>query len=49
MSGFAREQLVDFQNVGYGSAASTTLFLVIAGVTAVYLVGSRVRFEGEAG
>lgn len=49
MSGFARERLVDFQEVGYGSAASTSLFLVIALITAAYLVGSRVKFEGEAG
>jgi trehalose/maltose transport system permease protein len=49
MSGFARERLVDFQEVGYGSAASTSLFLVIALITAAYLVASRVKFEGEAG
>jgi len=49
MSGFARERLVDFQEVGYGSAASTALFMVIALVTAIYLVVSRVKFEGEAG
>jgi len=49
MSGFARERLVDFQEVGYGSAASTALFMVIALITAIYLVVSRVKFEGEAG
>jgi trehalose/maltose transport system permease protein len=30
MSVFVREQLIDFQQVGYGSAAATVLFLVIA-------------------
>ncbi|WLQ17470.1 sugar ABC transporter permease [Hahella aquimaris] len=37
MSVFARQQLVDFQDVGYGSAASTALFLVIALLTLAYL------------
>ena len=30
MSVFVREQLIDFQQVGYGSAAATVLFLIIA-------------------
>jgi trehalose/maltose transport system permease protein len=30
MSVFVREQLIDFQQVGYGSAAATVLFLTIA-------------------
>lgn len=30
MSVFARQQLVEFQDVGYGSAASTLLFMIIA-------------------
>lgn len=37
MSVYARQQLVDFQDVGYGSAASTLLFMVIAFMTALYL------------
>jgi len=37
MSVYARQQLVDFQDVGYGSAASTCLFLIIAIFTVVYL------------
>ena len=37
MSVYARQQLVDFQDVGYGSAAATCLFLIIALFTAVYL------------
>jgi len=42
MSVYARQQLVDFQDVGFGSAASTLLFLIIALVTAVYLVLGKV-------
>lgn len=37
LSVYARQQLVDFQAVGYGSAASTVLFLVIGLLTVVYL------------
>lgn len=37
MSVYARQQLVDFQDVGYGSAAATCLFVIIAIFTVVYL------------
>jgi len=37
LSVHAREQLVSFQDVGYGSAASTALFCVIVLVTALYV------------
>ena len=37
MSIYARQQLVDFQDVGYGSAAATLLFLIIAFFTVIYL------------
>jgi trehalose/maltose transport system permease protein len=47
MSVYARQQLVDFQDVGYGSAASTFLFLIIALFTALYITIGRVRFAGE--
>lgn len=47
MSVYARQQLVDFQDVGYGSAAATLLFLVIVGVTIATLMLGRVRL-GEA-
>lgn len=43
MSVFARQQLVEFQDVGYGSAASTLLFVTIALVTACVLTLGRVR------
>ena len=43
MSVYARQQLVDFQQVGYGSAAATLLFLVIALLTAVALMLNRTK------
>ncbi|MBQ0932139.1 sugar ABC transporter permease [Ideonella sp. 4Y16] len=47
MSIYARQQLVDFQDVGYGSAASTMLFMLIAGCVGVYLTLGRVRLGEE--
>lgn len=47
MSVYARQQLVDFQDVGYGSAAATLLFLTVALVTAMAITLGRVRL-GEA-
>jgi trehalose/maltose transport system permease protein len=41
MSVFVRQQLVQFQDVGYGSAASTGLLFVVALVTIVYLAALR--------
>jgi trehalose/maltose transport system permease protein len=45
MSVYARQQLVDFQDVGYGSAAATLLFLIIALITVVYLTLGKVGRE----
>ncbi len=45
MSVFARQQLVDFQEVGYGSAASTMLFFIVALSTVLYIVLGRVKFD----
>ncbi len=47
MSVYARQQLVDFQSVGYGSAASTLLFLTVALCVVLYITFGRVRFEGR--
>jgi trehalose/maltose transport system permease protein len=47
MSVFARQQLVDFQDVGYGSAASTLLFLIIAVLTVLYVMSMRLTTENE--
>jgi trehalose/maltose transport system permease protein len=46
MAVFARQQIVDFQDVGYGSAASTFLFAVVAAIAVAYLVAARVRLAG---
>lgn len=48
MSVYARQQLVDFQDVGYGSAASTLLFLVIALLTLSVVLLGRLRLGGES-
>jgi trehalose/maltose transport system permease protein len=48
MSIYVREQLIDFQQVGYGSAAATLLFLVIALATWAYLVLTRQKQEQAA-
>jgi trehalose/maltose transport system permease protein len=45
MSVYARQQLVDFQDVGYGSAAATLLFLIIAIITVTYLTIAKVGQE----
>jgi len=45
MAVYARQQLIDFQDFGAGSAASTLLFLVIAMVTAIYLMAVRLRLS----
>jgi trehalose/maltose transport system permease protein len=49
MSVYARQQLVDFQDLGYGSAASTFLFLVIAAFTVLYITVGRIRFDASDG
>lgn len=45
MAVFARQQLIDFQDVGIGSAASTFLFLIIAAFTVIYITTGRIRFD----
>ncbi len=47
MSVYARQHLVDFQDVGYGSAAATLLFLTVALVTVMVITLGRVRL-GDA-
>ena len=47
MSVYARQQLVEFQEVGYGSAASTLLFLIVALLTVLYVVAGRVKLGGD--
>jgi trehalose/maltose transport system permease protein len=45
MAVYARQQLIDFQDFGAGSAASTLLFLVIAMVTAIFATTARLRLS----
>jgi len=47
MSVFARQYLVDFQDVGYGSAAATATFFLIAILTIVAIMVGRLRQEVE--
>jgi trehalose/maltose transport system permease protein len=48
LSVYTRQQLVDFQDTGWGSASSTLLFLVIALVMVVVVSAGRVRLAGHA-
>jgi trehalose/maltose transport system permease protein len=45
ISVYARQQLVEFQDVGLGSAASTLVFLIIAVFSGTFLVAGRVRLD----
>jgi trehalose/maltose transport system permease protein len=47
MSGFVRDQMIENGTVGFGSAASTVLFLIIGACTVLYMKLSKVRAEGE--
>ncbi len=49
MSVYARQQLIDFQEVGVGSAASMLLFLIIAVLTVVTVTAGRLDLEGRSG
>jgi trehalose/maltose transport system permease protein len=48
MAVYARQQLVDFQDFGKGSAAATLLFLVIALITVIYIMAVRLRLTGRS-
>ncbi len=47
MSVYARQQLVDFQDVGFGSAATSLLFGIVALVSVVYLMLGRLELMRE--
>lgn len=47
MSVIARENLIDFNKFGYGSAQSTLLFLVIAAFVLLYIKLGRLNLGGE--
>jgi len=44
MSSYARQQAIEFQDLGYGSAASTLLFFVLALSTVLIMTTGRFRF-----
>jgi len=44
---YARQQLVDFQDVGYGSAVAMLVFLIIALITAIYIQATKIRLIRE--
>lgn len=46
MSVYARENMIDFQNLGYGSAVSVLIFGFIALFTIIYVMSSRVNLLG---
>jgi trehalose/maltose transport system permease protein len=45
MSVYARQQLIDFGGLGFGSAAATAIFAIVALFTVVYLTAARVGRE----
>ena len=47
MSVFARQQLINFADLGYGSAASFLIFVIVAVVTLIYVKVGRVWFGNE--
>jgi len=47
MSVYARENLFDYDQFAYGSAASTLLFLVIALITISFIMATRMDLEGK--
>jgi trehalose/maltose transport system permease protein len=49
MSVYARQQLIEFQDVGFGSAAATCLFLIIAIITAVVISAGRINVSAIGG
>jgi trehalose/maltose transport system permease protein len=47
MAVYARQQLIDFQETGYGATVSMLIFVIIALVTAGYMALMRVDLAGE--
>ena len=48
MAVYARQQLIEFQDFGRGSAAATLLFLVIGLITVIYIMAVRLRLTGRS-
>lgn len=47
LSVFAQRELIGFQDIGYGSAASTLVFFIIALLTALYVMATRLDLGGQ--
>ncbi len=47
MSGFVRREMVEYGNMGYGSAASTSLFLIILLTAIIFLKLARVKLSED--
>lgn len=47
ISGYARQELIDFQEVGTGSAASVLVFILVAGIAVSYLYFGKMKLEGS--
>lgn len=48
MSGFVRREMVEYGNMGFGSAASTSLFLIIMLTAVIFLRLTRVKLAEDA-
>ena len=48
MSGFVRREMVEYGNMGFGSAASTSLFLIILLTAIIFLKLARVKLAEDA-
>jgi trehalose/maltose transport system permease protein len=49
MSVYARQQLVDFQDIGFGSAAATSLFMIVAIMAMIVITLGRVNISPGGG
>lgn len=47
ISGYAREQMVSYQEMGSGSAASVLVFMMVAGIAACFLYIGRMNNDGK--
>lgn len=45
MTGYARQQLIDNQLLGTGSAVSVAIFIIIMAIVVVYVTAFRVKFD----
>ena len=48
MSGFVRREMVEYGNMGYGSAASTSLFVIILITAIIFIKLARVKLSEDA-